>query len=83
MKSLPPLSINVNVNGSVPGPTPRARRYGVRTELAAKSNGLAKKPLRKDESLKERLKADLVKLKKDRKLLRSFFKAESVAYATD
>ncbi len=48
-----------------------------------KTNGAAKKPLRKDESLKERVKADLAKLKKDRKLLRSFFKAESVAYATD
>jgi len=48
-----------------------------------KSNGVAKKPLHKDESLKERVKADLAKLKKDRKLLRSFFRAESVAYATD
>jgi transposase len=47
-----------------------------------KGTGVAKKPLRKDESLKERVKADLAKLKKDRPLLRSFFRAESVAYAS-
>jgi len=48
-----------------------------------KGNGTAKKPLRKDESLKERVETDLANLKKDRKLLRSFFMAESVVYAND
>ena len=48
-----------------------------------KSNGVAKKPLRKDESLKERVQADLAALKANPPLLRSFFRAESVAYATD
>jgi transposase len=48
-----------------------------------KGNGVAKKPLRKDESLKARVEADLAKLKEDRKLLRSFFMAESVVYASD
>jgi transposase len=48
-----------------------------------KGNGVAKKPLHKDESLKERVQADLDKLKKDRALLRSFFLAESVVYVND
>jgi transposase len=48
-----------------------------------KGTGVARKPLRKNESLKERVEADLTKLKGDRKLLRSFFKAESVVYASD
>jgi len=48
-----------------------------------KSNGLAKKPLLKDESLKERVQQDLDKLKKDHALLRSFFLAESVVYVND
>jgi transposase len=45
-----------------------------------KGNGVARKPLRKNESLRERVEEDLDRLKKDRELLRSFFKAESVAY---
>ena len=48
-----------------------------------KGTGVARKPLRKNESLKERVEADLTKLKGDRKLLRSFFKAECVVYASD
>jgi transposase len=48
-----------------------------------KGNGVAKKPLHKDESLKERVQEDLDKLKKDRALLRSFFLAESVVYVSD
>src|SRR3989442_558795 len=48
-----------------------------------KGNGVAKKPLHKNESLKERVQADLAKLKKDRKLIRSLFMAESVVYAAD
>lgn len=48
-----------------------------------KGTGVARKPLRKDESLKVRVEADLAKLKKDRKLLRSFFMADSVVYASD
>ena len=48
-----------------------------------KGTGVARKPLRQNESLKERVAADLDKLKKDRKLLRSFFQAESVVYVND
>jgi transposase len=48
-----------------------------------KGNGVAKKPLRQNESLRERVEADLATLKKDRKLLRSFFKAKSVVYVND
>ena len=48
-----------------------------------KGNGVARKPLRRNESLKERVAADLAKLKKDRKLLHSFFNAKSVLYVND
>jgi transposase len=48
-----------------------------------KSNGLSKKPLRKNESLKERVRHDLTKLKKNKTLLRSFFMADTVVYAKD
>ena len=45
-----------------------------------KQNGTSKKPLRKDESLRERVEEDLAAIKKDRKLVKSFFQAESVSY---
>lgn len=48
-----------------------------------KSNGVSKKPLRKNESLKARVVQDLAKLKKNRQLVKSFFCAKSVAYAKD
>ena len=48
-----------------------------------KGNGVARKPLRQNESLKERVAADLAKLKEDRRLLRSFFSAQSVGYVND
>jgi transposase len=48
-----------------------------------KSNGVSKKPLKKNESLAERIEDDLRKLKRNRKLVRSFFCAESVVYAKD
>jgi len=48
-----------------------------------KTNGLSKKPLRKNESLKERVQSDLDTLKANRKLVRSFFGAEKVADASD
>src|SRR5207245_5675504 len=48
-----------------------------------KGTGVARKPLRKNESLKERVQADLDKLKQDQRLLRSFFMAESVVYVND
>jgi transposase len=48
-----------------------------------KTNGLSKKPLRKNESLKDRVQSDVNTLKADRKLVRSFFRAQSVAYASD
>jgi transposase len=49
----------------------------------AKTNGVAKKPLRQNESLKERVRQDLARIKADRALVRSFFKAKSVVYAKD
>jgi transposase len=48
-----------------------------------KGTGVAKTPLRQDESLKVRVEADLAKLRANRKLLRSFFMADSVVYASD
>lgn len=48
-----------------------------------KGKGVAKKPLRKNESLKERVEADLAALQANPPLLRSFFKAKSVVYAND
>ncbi len=46
-----------------------------------KTNGTSKKPLRKNESLKQRVTDDLSNIKKDNKLIRSFFQAPSVSYA--
>lgn len=48
-----------------------------------KNNGVSKKPLRKNESLKERVESDLATIKGNRTLVKSFFGAKSVAYATD
>jgi transposase len=48
----------------------------------AKTNGVAKKPLKKNESLKERVPATLAAIKAAPKLIKSFFRAPSVAYAT-
>ena len=44
----------------------------------AKTNGVPKKPLKKDESLKDRVKADLASIKALPKLVRPFFHAPSV-----
>ena len=49
----------------------------------AKANGVSKKPLRQNESLRERVAWDLEAIRRDKRLVRSFFCAESVAYATD
>ena len=48
-----------------------------------KTNGVSKKPLKKNESLRERVEQDIADLHNNRKLVRSFFCAESVAYAKD
>jgi len=48
-----------------------------------KNNGVSKKPLKKNESLQARIDQDLNGIKCNRKLVQSFFKAESVAYAND
>jgi len=48
-----------------------------------KTNGVSKKPLKKNESLKERVEEDLLKIYQDPALVRSFFCAASVAYAKD
>jgi transposase len=49
----------------------------------AKTNGVAKQPLRRNESLKERMVGDLAAIKASPKLVRSFFGAPSVVYARD
>jgi transposase len=49
----------------------------------AKSQGLRKKPLQKNESLKERVRSDLANIKASPKLIKSFFSAPSVVYARD
>ena len=48
-----------------------------------KINGTSKKPLKKNESLRQRVEQDLVVIQSDKKLVRSFFGAESVVYAAD
>ena len=48
-----------------------------------KASGLSKKPRRQNESLRERVTWDLESIRRNRSLVRSFFCAESVAYAAD
>ena len=48
-----------------------------------KNNGVSKKPLKKNESLRKRVEEDLLKIRSNRSLVRSFFGASSVAYAAD
>jgi len=48
-----------------------------------KTNGVSKKPLKQNESLRQRVEADLLKIYNNRPLVRSFFGAKSVAYAAD
>ena len=48
-----------------------------------KVNGVSKKPLKKNESLRERVEQDLRDIQQNPELVRSFFMAESVVYAKD
>lgn len=48
-----------------------------------KNNGVSKKPLKKNESLRNRIEEDLIKITYDQNLVRSFFGARTVAYAAD
>ena len=48
-----------------------------------KTNGVAKQPLKRNESLRARVVADLAAIKRNTRLLRSFFSAPSVAYIMD
>ena len=48
-----------------------------------KTEGVSKKPLRRGESLHERVQQDLENIKRAPTLVRSFFRAPSVAYTTD
>jgi len=48
-----------------------------------KKNGVSKKPLKQNEALRDRVEADLLAIKANPELVRSFFRAESVAYTTD
>lgn len=48
-----------------------------------KGTGVSKKPLKQNESMRQRVEEDLIKIQGDRSLVRSFFRAKSVAYAAD
>lgn len=48
-----------------------------------KTNGVSKKPLKKNESMRERVEEDIANIKNNPQLVRSFFCAASVAYARD
>ena len=48
-----------------------------------KNNGVSKKPLKRNESLKARIEEDLTKIKANKRLVRSFFGAKTVVYAKD
>ena len=48
-----------------------------------KRTGVARTPLRKGESLKDKIEAQLARIKNAPKLVRSFFRAPSVSYITD
>jgi transposase len=48
-----------------------------------KTNGVSKKPLKKNESLKDRIEEDLLQIHQNPALVRSFFCAASVVYAKD
>jgi len=48
-----------------------------------RQHGASKKPLKRNESLRTRVEADLRAIKQNRSLVRAFFHAESVAYITD
>ena len=48
-----------------------------------KTNGVSKKPLKQNESLRQRVEEDLVKIQDNRPLVRSFFGADTVVYAAD
>jgi len=45
--------------------------------------GVSKAPLKRNESLKQRVESDLTKIRRNRSLVRSFFDADSVAYLKD
>ena len=48
-----------------------------------KRTGTAKSPLAKGDNLQDRIEADLLGVQANPRLVRSFFKAPSVAYITD
>ncbi len=48
-----------------------------------KTNGVSKKPLKQNESLRKRIEKDLQMIGRNRQLVRSFFCAQSVVYAKD
>jgi len=48
-----------------------------------KGAGVSKKPLKQNESMRQRVEEDLANIQHNRRLVRSFFGADSVAYAAD
>jgi hypothetical protein len=61
--------------------TALVKAYVVRSHM--KRTGVARAPLRRGEKLQEKIEAQLGTVKLMPQLLRSFFKAPSVAYITD
>jgi hypothetical protein len=48
-----------------------------------RQNGVTKTPLKQNEQLKDRVEKDLAQIKRSPRLVRSFFRAESVGYIMD
>jgi transposase len=48
-----------------------------------RQNGVTKTPLKQNEKLKDRVEKDLAQIKRSPRLVRSFFRAESVGYIMD
>ena len=76
---------------SLEGPTGTASSTDIRPDLNPdefvwshmKTNGVSKKPLKQNESLRDRVEEDLLRIKADPGLVCSFFCSQSVTYASD
>ena len=60
-----------------------ARRKSNAVWSHMKRSGVARSPLRRGEKLKQKIEAQLAKIKRMPQLVRSFFQAPSVAYIAD
>jgi len=57
--------------------------YGGEREYDRHVAAISKKPLKQNESLRQRVEEDLIKIQDNRPLVRSFFGAKTVAYAVN